>query len=48
MKALAINGGPRRGWNTDTLLLEALRGAQEAGTETEMIRLYDLKYTGCR
>lgn len=48
MKALAINGGPRRGWNTDALLLEALRGAQEAGTETEMIRLYDLKYTGCR
>lgn len=48
MKAIAINGSPRKGWNTERLLQEALRGAADAGAETELIHLYDLKYTGCR
>lgn len=26
MKAIAINGSPRKGWNTEALLKEALRG----------------------
>lgn len=48
MKAIAINGSPRKGWNTEALLKEALRGASSMGAETKLVQLYDLKYTGCR
>ena len=48
MKAIAINGSPRKGWNTDLILQEALKGAADAGAEVEMIHLYDLNFTGCR
>ena len=47
MKVIAINGSPRKGWNTDTLLKKALEGAASAGAETEMVYLYDLKFRGC-
>ncbi len=47
MKVIAINGSPRKGWNTDTLLKKALEGAASAGAETEMVQLYDLKFRGC-
>ena len=47
MKVLAINGSPRKNWNTDTLLKKALDGAASAGAETEMVYLYDLKFRGC-
>ena len=47
MKVIAINGSPRKGWNTDTLLKKALDGAASAGAETEMAYLYDLKFRGC-
>ena len=30
MKAIAVNGSPRKGWNTDLLLQEALKGAADA------------------
>ena len=51
MHILAINGSPRRKGNTKALLEEALAGAAEAAgpdTETRLVRLYDLQYTGCR
>lgn len=48
MKVLAINGGPRKGKNTATLLQQALEGAAAAGAETELIHLYDLDFKGCR
>ena len=48
MKAIAINGSPRKGWNTDLLLQSALKGAQDAGAETELIQLSDLTFSGCR
>lgn len=48
MKAIAINGSPRRHWNTEQLLQQALDGAASMGAQTEMIQLYDLKFTGCR
>jgi len=48
MKAIAINGSPRKGWNTETLLKEALRGAESAGAETRLVQLYELGYTGCK
>jgi len=47
MKIVLINGGPRKNWNTHKMLMEAERGAREAGAETELIHLYDLKYTDC-
>ena len=47
MKVIAINGSPRKNWNTDTLLKKALEGAASAGAETEMVYLYDLKFRGC-
>jgi multimeric flavodoxin WrbA len=31
MKVLAINGSPRKGWNTATLLNRTLEGAATAG-----------------
>ena len=48
MKAIAINGSPRKNWNTDMLLQQALKGAADAGAETEMIQLSELTFSGCR
>ena len=47
MKAIAINGSPRKEWNTGTLLNKALEGAMLKGAETEIIHLYDYEYKGC-
>ncbi len=47
MKCLAINGSPRKKWNTATLLGKALDGAASVGAETELVHLYDLDYKGC-
>ena len=47
MKVIAINGSPRKKWNTATLLQNALDGAASQGAETELVHLYDLDYKGC-
>ena len=47
MKVIAVNGSPRKNWNTAILLNKALEGAASKGAETEMIHLYDLNYKGC-
>ena len=48
----AINGSPRKTWNTAQLLDKALEGAKAAFPDeeviTERIDLYELSYTGCR
>ena len=47
-KIVVVNAGPRKGWNTDTLLTEAAKGAQSAGADVERFDLFKLdKYTGC-
>ena len=47
-KIVVVNAGPRKGWNTDTLLTEAARGAESAGAEIVRFDLFRLeKYTGC-
>ncbi|MBR3493952.1 MAG: flavodoxin family protein [Clostridia bacterium] len=47
-KIIVVNAGPRKGWNTDTLLSEAARGAESAGASVERFDLFRLeKYTGC-
>jgi multimeric flavodoxin WrbA len=48
MKVIAINGSPRKKWNTATLLKNALEGAESEGAETELFNLYDLNYKGCK
>jgi multimeric flavodoxin WrbA len=48
MKIIAINGSPRKNWNTHILLEKCLEGAKEAGAETELINLYDIDFKGCR
>ena len=47
MKAIAVNGSPRKNWNTATLLKHALEGAAQQGAQTELVNLYDLAYQGC-
>ena len=47
-KIVVVNAGPRKGWNTDTLLMEAAKGAEAAGSEIIKFDLFKLeKYTGC-
>lgn len=48
MKVLAINGSPRKHWNTADMLKSALNMAAGQGAETEMIHLCNLTYSGCR
>lgn len=47
MKVIAINGSPRKKWNTATLLEKAIEGAASQGAETRLIHLYDLNFRGC-
>ncbi|HEX9060341.1 MAG TPA: flavodoxin family protein [Clostridia bacterium] len=47
MKVIAVNGSPRKDWNTAILLKNALEGAASQGAETEIIHLYDLSFKGC-
>jgi multimeric flavodoxin WrbA len=44
---IAINGSPRKKWNTATLLEHALAGVASTGAKTELVHLYDLDYKGC-
>ena len=45
MKVLGINGSPRKGGNTDILLDNALKGAQNNGARVEKIILNDLEFS---
>lgn len=48
-KIIAVNAGPRKGWNTDTLIDEAIRGAESEGADVTKYDLFTLdKYTGCK
>ena len=47
-RIIAVNAGPRKGWNTDTLIEEAAKGAESVGEQVERFDLFRLeKYTGC-
>ncbi len=47
-KIVAVNGSPRKNWNTDILVKEAAKGAESKGAEVETFDLYRLeKFTGC-
>jgi multimeric flavodoxin WrbA len=47
MKVLGIVGSPRRGGNTEILVDEVLRGAAEAGAQTEKVILSELDIAPC-
>ncbi len=47
-KIVVVNAGPRKGWNTDTIISNAAKGAEDAGAEIIRFDLFRLeKYTGC-
>ena len=47
-KIVVVNAGPRKDWNTDTLITEAAQGAADAGAEIERFDLFKLeRYNGC-
>ncbi|MBQ4289066.1 MAG: flavodoxin family protein [Clostridia bacterium] len=47
-KIVVVNAGPRKGWNTDTLLDEAAKGAEKAGADVVTFDLFRLeRFTGC-
>ena len=48
MKAIAINGSPRKGGNTEILLKQALAPLAAAGWETEFIQLGGTDIRGCQ
>lgn len=48
MKVIAVNGSPRKGWNTAQMLKSALEGAESAGAEVKYYDLCDMKFTGCK
>ena len=49
MKIIAINGSPRKNWNTATILENVLKGATAVASDvdSEHINLYDRDYKGC-
>jgi len=48
MKILVINGSPRKGGNTETLLNAMTTGAQEAGATISNVELRSLDVSPCR
>ena len=47
MKAMAVNGSPRQGGNTEILLKRVLEPIREAGIETELIQIGGRPVRGC-
>jgi multimeric flavodoxin WrbA len=47
-KVLVLSASPRREGNSEILCRQFMKGAGEAGHQTEMIRLYDQKIGFCR
>lgn len=47
MYALAINGSPRKGGNTETLLKHAMKPLDHAGWETELVQVGGKSIRGC-
>lgn len=48
IKAMFVNGSPRKNWNTAKMLESAMQGATEAGAECDMVHLYDINFHGCK
>lgn len=48
MKVIGLVGSPRNGSNTEILIKEALRGANEAGAETKSFNLSEMDINPCK
>ena len=48
VRVLGIFGSPRKGGNTERLLEETLKGAEQAGAMVDRLRLADLNISPCR
>ena len=47
-KIVAINASPRKGWNTDMIVMEAAKGAESTRAYIKKTDLYKIeKFTGC-
>jgi multimeric flavodoxin WrbA len=47
MQVIAVNGSPRKKWNTATLLRKALDGSASRDAAAELVHLYDIDFKGC-
>ena len=47
MKLLAVNGSPRKKWNTAQLLESVVEGAKSVVMEAKLVHIYDLEFKGC-
>ena len=47
MKVVAINGGPRKTWNTARMIEAMTDGCRAAGAEVSIHNLYDIDFRGC-
>jgi len=47
MKIVGFSGSPRKGGNSEILLEELMRGARDAGADTEVIRLIKHRFDPC-
>ncbi|MDD2340152.1 MAG: flavodoxin family protein [Methanosarcina sp.] len=48
MKVIGIVGSPRKNGNTNAVVQEVLKGAAEAGAETQTFLLNEMNYRGCQ
>jgi multimeric flavodoxin WrbA len=48
LKILAVSGSPRKESNTDIIIRAILKGAEEAGHQTEFIKINDLEVSPCQ
>ena len=39
-RIIAVNAGPRMGWNTDSLITEVSKGAESVGATVERFNLF--------
>ena len=47
MKMIAVNGSPRKRWNTGRLLEYVVAGAKTTGMDAELVHIYDYDFKGC-
>ena len=47
MKAVIVNGSPRKNWTTAKMLKSVMQGIIDSGAEAEFINLYDEPFKGC-
>ena len=47
MKMIAVNGSPRKQWNTARLLEKVVEGATSAGMNAKLVHIYDYDFKGC-